>query len=120
MDWHNRAHFFAAASVAMRRILTDYARAKSRTKRKGLHVTLGQAEHLGDGTSLEDLIALDDALERLGDIHPRYVRVVECRYFVGLTIDETALALSVAPSTVSSDWRFARAWLRRALHGGEA
>ncbi|MEM1096099.1 MAG: ECF-type sigma factor [Bacteroidota bacterium] len=117
MNWQNRAHFFAAASVAMRRILTDYARSKQRDKRRGLHVTLSHAEGIApaQGPSPDYLLSLDAALDRLGRLNPRYVRVVECRYFVGLTIKETAEALAVAPSTVSEDWRFARAWLRRAL-----
>ena len=117
MNWKNRAHFFGAAANAMRRILVDYARAKSTNKRKGQKVSL---THVGPGeqpqeTSLETLIAIDDALERLGQFNERLVRVVEARYFAGLTIKETAEVIGVSHATVSEDWRLARAWLQREL-----
>ena len=117
MDWQNRAHFFGTAARAMRRLLVDYARAKSRQKRKGEHVSLTQA-HGAEGThdaSLEELIEIDTALSKLAELNERYARVVECRYFAGLTIQETAEALGVSHATVSEDWRFARAWLQREL-----
>lgn len=114
VDWKGRAHFFGAAARTMRRILIDYARAKSAEKRRGEHVTLSQAD-LSDPVSLEHLIALDDALSRLAEQRPRWVRVVECRYFADMTIEETAEALGVSHATVSNDWSMARAWLHREL-----
>ncbi len=117
MNWKNRAHFFGAASNAMRRILVDYARSKSTKKRSGHKVGLtnvGEAEQAVE-TSFETVVAIDQALERLGAINGRLVQVVEARYFAGLTIKETAEALGVSHATVSDDWRLARAWLQREL-----
>ena len=117
MTWRNRAHFFGAASNAMRRILVDHARSKSAKKRSGQRVRLthmGEAEHAHE-TSLETVIAIDQALQRLGAINERLVKVVEARYFAGLTIKETAEALGISHATVSDDWRLARAWLQREL-----
>ena len=114
--WQGRAHFFGAASQAMRRILIDYARAKTAGKRKGERVSLTAVEReLTTTPSFEELLAIDKALVELGQVNDRIVRVVECRYFGGLTIPETAEALGVSHTTVSEDWRFARAWLHRAL-----
>ena len=116
-DWQNRAHFFAVAARAMRQVLIGYARKRSAEKRGGgaIRVTFDERHPpLGD-THLDTLEALDEALERLEQINPRHVRVVECRFFVGLTIEETAEALGVSPVTVARDWRMARAWLRHAL-----
>lgn len=116
MNWQNRAHFFAVASQAMRNILIDYAVRRKAQKRGGDRdrVTLG-AEHLGTEAHLEDLVALDQALERLAAIDARQARVVECRFFGGLTIEETAEALGISSATVSRDWAVARAWLNHAL-----
>lgn len=117
--WQGRAHFFGAASQAMRRILIDYARARTAGKRKGERVSLTAVEEdLKTEASLDELLAIDTALNELSRVNERAVRVVECRYFGGLTIPETAEALAVSHTTVSEDWRFARAWLHRAL--GEA
>lgn len=118
VSWKGRAHFFGAAAQAMRRVLIDYARFKNARKRKGEHVTLSEARG-SEALSLEELIELDDALSRLAEQHPRWARVVECRYFTGLTIEETAEALRISHGTVSNDWRMARAWLRRAMYDGE-
>ena len=116
-DWQNRAHFFAIASMAMRRILINYARMRSRQKRGGGEVPVSIenspelqiiAEERG-----EELIALDEGLNRLSHINQRAGRVVECRFFGGLSIEETAEALGVSPMTVKRDWRFAKAWLKR-------
>lgn len=115
VSWKGRAHFFGAAAQTMRRILVDYARAKDAQKRKGEHVGLTQAGGVEEDMSLDQLIELDDALTRLADEHPRWARVVECRYFAGLTIEETAEVLDISHGTVSNDWRMARAWLKRAL-----
>ena len=117
VDWKGRAHFFGAASQTMRRILVDYARAKSADKRKGEHVGLADAEGAVDETSMEKLIEIDDVLKRLEEQRPRWVRVIECRYFAGLNIEETAAALNISHATVSNDWRMARAWLQRELEG---
>lgn len=114
--WQGRAHFFGAASQAMRRILIDYARARTAGKRKGERVSLTAVEgELTTAPSYEELLAIDTALDELSHVNERLVRVVECRYFGGLTIPETAEALGVSHTTVSEDWRFARAWLHRAL-----
>ncbi|HET7697717.1 MAG TPA: ECF-type sigma factor [Vicinamibacterales bacterium] len=119
--WQGRAHFFGAASHAMRRILIDYARAKTAGKRKGERVSLTAVEdELTSTPSFEELLTIDTALENLAQVNDRLVRVVECRYFGGLTIPETADALGVSHTTVSEDWRFARAWLQRALGDAQA
>lgn len=116
VDWRGRRHFFGAAAQTMRRILVDYARAKAADKRKGERVSLTVAG-VASNVSLDTLIEVDDALKRLEEEHPRWVRVVECRYFAGMTIEETAEALDVSHGTVSNDWRLARAWLMRELEG---
>ena len=115
-NWKSRAHFFGAASQAMRRLLVDYARGRAALERHGDHVTLTAVDDVVHASStIEELLAIDHALEGLSAVNSRLVRVVECRYFGGLTIPETAEALGVSHTTVSDDWRFARAWLRRAL-----
>ena len=115
-NFENRAHFFGAASQAMRRVLVDHARGRSALKRKSERVGLTSAgEIAGVAPPPHELLAVDAALRELSAINSRVVRVVECRYFAGLTIPETAEALGVSHATVSEDWRFARAWLRRAL-----
>jgi len=115
-SWEGRAHFFGAASHAMRRILIDYARARSAGKRRGERVSLTAVEEeLSAAPSYDELLVIDTALDALSHVNDRLVRVVECRYFGGLTIPETAEALGVSHTTVSEDWRFARAWLHRAL-----
>lgn len=114
VDWKGRAHFFGAASQTMRRILVDHARGKAADKRSGERVSLTIAAPQVEATA-DRLIEIDDALERLGRERPRWVRVVECRYFAGLNIQETAEALGVSHATVSNDWKMARAWLRREL-----
>ena len=115
MNWKNRAHFFGAAANAMRRILVDHARSKSTKKRSGQRVSLtnvGEAEQAVEA-SLDTVVAIDQALDRLGTINGRLVQVVEARYFAGLTIKETAEVLGISHATVSDDWRLARAWLQR-------
>lgn len=114
INWKGRAHFFGAAAQTMRRILVDYARAKSAKKRSGERVSLTQANPASD-VSLDRLIEIDDALKRLAESRPRWVKVVECRYFAGLNIEETAEVLDISHGTVSNDWRMARAWLKREL-----
>ena len=115
-NWQNRAHFFGSASNAMRRILVDHARAREAAKRSGERVSLTAVESdLSETPSFDEILVIDTALAELAHVNDRIVRVVECRYFAGLTIPETAEALGVSHTTVSEDWRFARAWLHRAL-----
>jgi RNA polymerase sigma factor (TIGR02999 family) len=115
INWQGRAHFFGAAAQTMRRILVDHARSKQADKRNGEHITLSFAEGVQEDLSLLHLLDIDDALKRLEAERPRWVRVIECRYFAGLTIEETAEALGVSHGTVSNDWQMARAWLKREL-----
>jgi RNA polymerase sigma factor (TIGR02999 family) len=118
VQWQDRAHFYRVAAVAMRRILVDYAR-RHRAKRRGgeLHrVTLDENATVGERG--ETLLALDEALERLAGLNPRLCQVVECRYFGGLTEEETAQALGVTPRTVQRDWAKARGWLYSELSSG--
>ncbi len=121
VEWQDRAHFFAVAARQMRRILIDHARTKSREKRGGdaVMVPLDQAAGL-PGMDAESLIMLDDALEKLEARNERQARVVECRCFVGLSVEETAVALDTSPTTIKRDWAFARAWLNRQLGEGES
>jgi RNA polymerase sigma factor (TIGR02999 family) len=116
VDWRNRAHFYAIASRAMRNVLIDQAVRRSAAKRGGgAHVLpLDEANAAADHP-LDDLIALSDALARLEQLDERQARVVECRFFGGLSLDETAEALSTSAATVSRDWAFARAWLHNEL-----
>jgi RNA polymerase sigma factor (TIGR02999 family) len=115
--WKSRGHFFAIASLAMRRILVNHAVAKTRGKRGGGAPVLSLDQGLDVLTDdrLEEIVAVDDALTRLEAIHPRASRVVDCRYFAGLSVEETAGALAVAERTVKRDWQFAKAWLKREL-----
>lgn len=118
--WQNRAHFFGAAAVAMRRILVDHARARHAAKRsRDRQVTLDDDAAVADTAPSDEVIAVDEALERLAALDPRQARVVELRYFVGLSIPATAEALGISPATVKRDWTLARAWLHREL-GPEA
>jgi RNA polymerase sigma factor (TIGR02999 family) len=114
--WQNRAHFFAMAAQIMRRVLVDVARTRNRAKRgRGQqHVSLSEAAELA-GASDVDLVALDDALQGLEALDPRQSRVVELRFFGGLSLEETALVLGVSVATVRRDWSLARAWLYREL-----
>jgi RNA polymerase sigma factor (TIGR02999 family) len=116
VEWQDRAHFLALASRAMRRILIDHARQRSAGRRGGGAVPLP----LDEATTVaveapEALLALDDALAKLANLSPRLAQVVECRYFGGLTEDETAGALGVTTRTVQRDWVKARGWLHNAL-----
>src|SRR5262245_29283981 len=118
--WQNRAHFFAMAAQIMRRVLVDLARARGRAKRgRGrVHVSLTDAGDLAV-VDKSDVVALDDALTSLEAIDPRKCRVVEMRFFGGLSLEETANALNVSVATVRRDWSMARAWLYRELHHQE-
>lgn len=113
--WQNRAHFFAVSAQLMRRILVDYARARRSQKRGGgLQVSLDQALPIAPERE-PDLMALDDALSALAEMDHRKGRVVELRFFGGLSVEETAEVLEVSPDTVMRDWRLAKAWLLREL-----
>ena len=126
IDVEGRAHFFGLAARAMRHILCNYARERGARKRGGdlRRLSLDDLElsgpdgALADGPS-ETLVALDDALARLEALDPRQSRVVECRFFGGMTIEETATAMGVSPRTVKRDWAVAQAWLHRELEGPE-
>lgn len=110
--WQNRAQFFAVASQAMRRVLVDYARTQQRTKRGGkqLKVALDEVCVLSSAPS-DEMLAVDESLERLKKIDPRQARIVELRYFGGLSVDETAEALGISAKTVTREWNVAKAWL---------
>ena len=118
MQWQNRAHFFAVSAQVMRRLLVDHARARGAFKR-GVGITIALDDSIdapGDDASL-DLIALDAALDKLAARDQRQARLVELRYFGGLTVDEAAAVLDVAAITVKRDWALARTWLFRELGG---
>ncbi len=118
IDWQNRAHFFALCARQMRRILTDQARARQSHKRGGgvEPVLFDEALMVAPETST-DLVAVDDALNRLAKVDERKSQVVEMRFFGGLSVEETAEVLKVSPDTVMRDWRLAKAWLLRELSG---
>jgi len=116
MNWQNRAHFLAMSARVMRRILVDFARSKQYQKRGGgaVRVTLVDDVGLSDEPG-RDLVALDDALDALAKVDERKSRVIEMRFFGGLSVKETAEALHVSPETVMRDWKLAKAWLLRQL-----
>ena len=118
----SRAHFFAVAAKAMRHILCNYARDKSRQKRGGgvQHVSLEPGHEVAARFDFSEeqtgkLAALDEALQRLERVAERQARIVECRFFGGMSVEDTAAALDLSPRTVKRDWSFARAWLRREM-----
>jgi RNA polymerase sigma factor (TIGR02999 family) len=114
--WQNRAHFFAIAAQTMRHILIDHARAQARAKRggKARKISLSEVAVVSEGRARE-LVALDEALERLAERDPRRARVVELRFYGGLNTDEIAEVLGISANTVTRDWNMARAWLLREL-----
>jgi len=116
VDWQHRAHFFAVSAEIMRHILLDRARRRIAAKRGGSaeRLSLDELPDLSGGRAAE-LIALDDALNTLGGIDARKARVVELRFFGGLSVEETAEVLAVSPETVMRDWKFARSWLHAEL-----
>jgi RNA polymerase sigma factor (TIGR02999 family) len=120
VDWNDRSHFFAVAARAMRQVLVEHARKKNAQKRGGdvPHVSVSEKMPSDQPPSVA-ILALHDALERLQALDARQARVVEGRFFAGLTIKETAQMLDVSPSTVKRDWRTARAWLAQELREGK-
>jgi len=113
--WQNRAHFFGIAAQAMRRILVDHARRRRARKRDaGRPITLDD-EVAGSLPDSDEVLAVDEALERLAALDPRQARLVELRYFAGLSIEQTAESLEISPATVKRDWLSAKAWLQREL-----
>jgi RNA polymerase sigma factor (TIGR02999 family) len=116
MDWQNRTHFYAVASQMMRRILVDFARSQKSLKRggKASRVSIDDIPLVSEDTDL-NLVALDDALQVLSDVDERKCKVVELRFFGGLSVAETAEVLKVSPDTVLRDWRLAKVWLRREM-----
>jgi RNA polymerase sigma factor (TIGR02999 family) len=126
VDWHDRTHFFALAAQIMRRILIDMARGRAAAKRGGGAVRLDHSSPvdldqipIDDSHAAATLCALDDALASLAQIDERRARVIELRFFGGLSVEETAEVLQVSPQTVMRDWRLARAWLARELRGAD-
>ncbi|HEX3102421.1 MAG TPA: sigma-70 family RNA polymerase sigma factor [Pyrinomonadaceae bacterium] len=119
VNWESRTHFFAIAAQAMRRILVDYARATHRKKRGGddIKVSLNEGVLAAAEDRSVDLIALDEALNKLAERDEQQARIVELRYFSGMTLEETAEALHIARATVASDWSMAKVWLFRELSG---
>jgi len=117
VEWQNRNHFFAIASVAMRRILVDYAKERQREKRGGSaeNLPLDEVFQISTNGKSIDLIALDEALNRLTKLSERQARVVELRYFSGLSNDETAEVLGVSNATIRNDWNIAKSWLKLQL-----
>jgi RNA polymerase sigma factor (TIGR02999 family) len=121
VDWQNRGHFFAIAAQLMRRILVDHARRELREKHGGgvIHVELSDALSTAAESSLDllDAVALDAALQKLEALDPDQGRIVELRFFGGLTVEETAAALGISPATVKREWAVAKGWLYRELTG---
>ena len=122
VDWQNRGHFFAIAAHVMRRILVDYARRGLRAKRGGgeAEMELSEAVVAPDAAvDAVDALDLDRALQKLEQLDPDQVRLVELRFFGGLTVEETAAALGISPATVKREWALAKGWLHRELTGGQ-
>lgn len=119
VTWNDRAHFLAVSARIMRRILVDHARARRAEKRGGADVKVTFDEGLAVTREPgQELVALDDALEALAKFDERKSRVVETRFFGGLSVEETATVLDVSPATVMRDWRLAKAWLEREMGAG--
>lgn len=117
--WENRAQFFGVVAQVMRRVLVDYARAQHAKKRGGSAVLLSleaAADESGE-SSVADIVAIDDALQRLSARDPEQVRIIELRFFAGLSVEETAGVLGRSPRTIKREWRLAKAWLYRELQG---
>ncbi|MEO6051351.1 MAG: sigma-70 family RNA polymerase sigma factor [Pyrinomonadaceae bacterium] len=113
VNWQNRAHFFGIAAQAMKRILLDYAKARHRDKRGGIaeNLPLDDARFVLSGEKNVDLVALDEALTQLAEFDAQQARIVELKFFAGLTIDEIAEILRISPATIKREWNSAMAWL---------
>jgi RNA polymerase sigma-70 factor, ECF subfamily len=122
VDWQNRSHFYALCARLMRRILVDFARSKNFQKREGkfAHLQLDAAAYLEVATAGSEVVAVDEALQKLAKTDPRKSEMVELRFFGGLTVEETASVLGVSPETVMRDWKLAKAWLMRELAAEDA
>lgn len=118
VDWQNRAHFFGIAAQLMRRVLIDHARKRQAGKRGGGELQLSLDENLVADRAAIDLVELDEALKALEELDREQARIVELRYFVGLTVEEIAEIMQTSPSTVKREWRSAKMWLRRELERG--
>jgi RNA polymerase sigma factor (TIGR02999 family) len=119
VEWVDRRHFLATAARAMRQIVVDHARARLANKRgQGLVFVQALEGLLVGQTRPKEIVALDEALERLSHLEPRVGQVIEMRFFAGLSVEETANALSISPRTVKREWSLGRAWLRRELSAG--
>ena len=118
-SWENRAQFFGVAARMMRRVLVDHARARHAEKRGGdaIFVSLDAAAEASPDTPVVEVLAIDEALERLASLDPDQVQIIELRYFAGLTVEETARVVGRSPRTVKREWRLAKAWLHRELRG---
>lgn len=116
-SWESRSHFFGVAAQLMRRVLVDHARARHAAKRGGsvMFVPLDDADHEAEAADVADILAIDQALVRLAACDPDQVRIVELRFFAGLTVEETAQVLGRSARTVKREWQLARAWLHREL-----
>ena len=116
VQWQSRAHFLAIAAQAMRHVLVNHALRRKRVKRGGgaPHVSLDDVPDLPLAEA-DRILELDAALERLAAMNPRHARIVECRFFAGMSIEETAVALEISPATTKRDWTLLRAWLKREL-----
>lgn len=118
IEFNDRAHFFALSARLMRQILTDYAKRRQAIKRRGVNVPLSPEDTAVDARgemTIEALIDLDRALDELAEVSERQTRVIECRFFGGMTVGETSEALDISAATVKRDWQLARAWLNREL-----
>jgi RNA polymerase sigma-70 factor (ECF subfamily) len=120
VDWEDRAHFFAVSAQMMRRILVDAARSRMRDKRGGgcAKLNLDEVPDLSAGRS-GDVVAVDEALHTLAKLDPRKAKVIELRFFGGLSVEETAAVLKISPQSVMRDWRLARSWLMREVSRGD-
>jgi RNA polymerase sigma factor (TIGR02999 family) len=120
VDWQGRSHFLAVGAHAMRRVLVDHARGRKRLKRGGEWQRIGLQEGIALSTGCdEDILAVDEALTKLSELDARQARIVELRFFAGMTVAEVAETLDVSKRTVEAEWTAVRAWLRRELHAGE-
>jgi RNA polymerase sigma factor (TIGR02999 family) len=117
--WKNRSHFFGIAAQAMRRILVDHARKRHAGKRDGGRPVTLDDELAGVSTDTDEVLSVDEALQRLAAMDPRQARIVELRYFAGMSLEQTAEALEISPATVKRDWVSAKAWLQRELGPAE-